>query len=92
MYLTFVESGKIFFPCGAIANSMFNDSLQLYFLNERGDIPIKQIRRGIAWDSDLKYRYKNPSEFKNKTADDVKIWENFIKPRGEHIECNWPRF
>ncbi|KAI8366112.1 CDC50/LEM3 family [Radiomyces spectabilis] len=50
-------AGKIFYPCGLIANSMFNDSFTgLKLLNPRGgdgdDIPYAFSEKGIAWPSD----------------------------------------
>lgn len=71
--------GKFYFPCGAIANSMFNDTIQLYIQHEQmGPVPILQERRGIAWPTDLKRRYKNPKEFSDENHT---IWKHFTKPR-----------
>lgn len=59
---------------------MFNDTLQLYFNDDvEGEVEIQQIRKGIAWASDLKYRYKNPPEFYNRNNT---IWEKFSSPKG----------
>ncbi|XP_028858384.1 cell cycle control protein 50A-like [Denticeps clupeoides] len=48
-------------PCGAIANSMFNDTMELFFVhpNEtRSQIPLK--RKGIAWWTDKHVKFRNP--------------------------------
>lgn len=79
-YVKFIETGKIYFPCGVVANTMFNDTIQLYFNDDvEGEVEIQQIRKGIAWSSDLKYRYKNPPEFYDRTNP---IWEKFSSPKG----------
>lgn len=50
-------------PCGAIANSMFNDSITLQY-TKAGEVdnwqPVPVLKRGIAWESDRKYKFKNP--------------------------------
>lgn len=43
-------------PCGLIAKSVFNDTFQLQ--DEKGK-EIKISETGIAWASDLKYKFKN---------------------------------
>ncbi|XP_076266540.1 cell cycle control protein 50A isoform X2 [Rhynchophorus ferrugineus] len=48
-------------PCGAIANSMFNDVLKLSTRNNGGnweDVPL--LNTGIAWDSDKNIKFRNP--------------------------------
>jgi len=44
-------------PCGAIANSLFDDNITL---NDPDGNPISLIRKGIAWESDKKYKFQNP--------------------------------
>ncbi|XP_028130230.2 cell cycle control protein 50A isoform X3 [Diabrotica virgifera virgifera] len=54
-------SKKPIAPCGAIANSMFNDSISLSMIDDSGKIvPVPLLRTGIAWDSDKKIKFKNP--------------------------------
>lgn len=43
-------------PCGAIANSLFNDTLTLKFNGK--DVPL--LNTGIAWPSDKNIKFKNP--------------------------------
>ncbi|CEF62547.1 Protein of unknown function DUF284, transmembrane eukaryotic family-containing protein [Strongyloides ratti] len=50
------ENGKVIAPCGAIANSMFNDTFEL-FLNK---IKVPFTYKGVVWESLLKNKYKNP--------------------------------
>ncbi|CAH6777947.1 Tmem30a [Phodopus roborovskii] len=50
-------------PCGAIANSMFNDTLELFLVANESDptpIPIPLKRKGIAWWTDKNVKFRNP--------------------------------
>jgi len=51
-------------PCGAIANSLFNDSITIQ-TQDGSDIAL--IRTGIAWESDKKYKFQNPELPPGKT-------------------------
>jgi LEM3 (ligand-effect modulator 3) family / CDC50 family len=50
-------NGKPIVPCGAIANSLFNDTLKLSSVSF-GPIPV--LRTGIAWPSDKGNKFNNP--------------------------------
>jgi len=66
-------------PCGAIANSLFNDTLTLMYNNEK--VPLH--RTGIAWPSDKNIKYQNPpgnlkeafSDFAKPINWRLNIWE-----------------
>lgn len=45
-------------PCGAIANSLFNDTLQIRRKDSGQLVPM--LRTGIAWPSDRKVKFRNP--------------------------------
>uniref|UniRef100_A0A673MP34 Cell cycle control protein n=1 Tax=Sinocyclocheilus rhinocerous TaxID=307959 RepID=A0A673MP34_9TELE len=48
-------------PCGAIANSMFNDTLDLFYIDPNGtktQIPL--MKKGIAWWTDKHVKFRNP--------------------------------
>lgn len=48
-------------PCGAIANSMFNDTLELIYLDPNGTrIIIPLAKKGIAWWTDKHVKFRNP--------------------------------
>ncbi|XP_030762405.1 cell cycle control protein 50A isoform X1 [Sitophilus oryzae] len=49
-------------PCGAIANSMFSDVLNLYSsINDNNDWQqVDLLNTGIAWDSDKNIKFRNP--------------------------------
>lgn len=46
-------------PCGAIANSKFNDSLML---KDSTDAEVPMSRLGIAWTTDKAVKFKNPDD------------------------------
>ncbi|KAF4084091.1 hypothetical protein AMELA_G00124760 [Ameiurus melas] len=49
-------------PCGAIANSLFNDTFELYYVQDNGNktgIPL--VKKGIAWWTDKYVKFRNPS-------------------------------
>lgn len=61
---SFPGGGTSFAPCGAIANSLFNDSLQLYYLAENSTAQaVGLIKTGIAWTTDRNSKFKNPKGF-----------------------------
>ena len=83
-----VEEGgvrKVIVPCGAIANSMFNDSFTLSFMDKkrgaqagRGTFSIiKLTYTGIAWATDKSSKFRNPPE--------MSIFEKYAHPP------NWRR-
>ncbi|KAG7460640.1 hypothetical protein MATL_G00200850 [Megalops atlanticus] len=48
-------------PCGAIANSMFNDTLELYYVHSNGSLAaIPLTKTGIAWWTDKHVKFRNP--------------------------------
>lgn len=57
----YTSDKKAIAPCGAIANSLFNDTLTLISETEsrKGEVPL--LKRGIAWESDKRMKFKNPS-------------------------------
>ncbi|XP_022217081.2 cell cycle control protein 50A [Drosophila obscura] len=57
-------------PCGAIANSLFNDTLKL----TQGGVNIKLLNTGIAWPSDKRVKFHNPE------GNLTKALEGFSKP------------
>jgi len=71
------DEGKIIFPCGAIANSMFNDTFKLFKSSNSLEVPL--IRTGIAWDTDKRHKFKNPAQFSDRNDP---IWDQFVSPVG----------
>jgi len=66
-------------PCGAIANSLFNDTLLLF--NPDG-IEVPVFNTGIAWPSDKQMKFKNPVEGNKNLS---QIYEDYAKP------LNWKK-
>ncbi|XP_063541323.1 cell cycle control protein 50A [Cydia strobilella] len=64
-------------PCGAIANSLFNDTLTVWSEDLGRTVPVS--RTGIAWDSDKTIKFRNPS------GDLKTAFANFSKP------ANWAK-
>ncbi|XP_072545569.1 transmembrane protein 30Aa [Salminus brasiliensis] len=57
-----ISDKKPIAPCGAIANSLFNDTLELYYLYPNGTrtlIPL--VKKGIAWWTDKHVKFRNPA-------------------------------
>jgi len=77
---------KKYAPCGAIANSLFNDSITLQYRDPNGNSedktwkPVMVSRRGIAWESDREYKFKNPNG-KNSVEELKKSFANTVKPK-----------
>ncbi|NXM90865.1 CC50A protein, partial [Oenanthe oenanthe] len=69
-------------PCGAIANSMFNDTLELYRIDNDTRTPITLTKKGIAWWTDKNVKFRNPTgDGNNLTA----LFQGTTKP------VNWPK-
>lgn len=68
-------------PCGAIANSMFNDTLELYHIENDTRTAITLIKKGIAWWTDKNVKFRNPKGDGNLTA----LFQGTTKP------VNWPK-
>jgi len=59
-------------PCGAIANSLFNDTITL---KDEGGNNVSLTKTGIAWESDKKYKFQNPVVPEGMTL------ENYLKEK-----------
>lgn len=54
-------------PCGAIANSIFNDTFELFYqLPNQTNDPVKVglLEHDISWPTDRKYKFHNPADLK----------------------------
>lgn len=79
-------SRKPFYPCGLIANSQFNDSIQSpYLLNGRTEALYNMTNKGIAWSSDRHTVQK--TSYKN---DEVLPPPNWIKRYPEGYNDRYP--
>ena len=80
-------NGKKIILCGMIANSLFNDSIELFYENltsSQAWVKVDLIRTGIAWEADKKYRFKNPA-LENQTLEEVLRAADYARPR------NWSK-
>ncbi|XP_071597645.1 cell cycle control protein 50A isoform X2 [Heliangelus exortis] len=69
-------------PCGAIANSMFNDTLELFRIENNTRTRITLVKKGIAWWTDKNVKFRNPTgDGNNLTA----LFQGTTKP------VNWPK-
>ncbi|KAJ3613675.1 hypothetical protein NHX12_019921 [Muraenolepis orangiensis] len=66
-YRTIDQVGPIA-PCGAIANSLFNDTLELSYLANGSKTPVALVKKGIAWWTDKHVKFRNPGGNGNLTA------------------------
>lgn len=65
-------------PCGAVANSMFNDSFTLHYYPPGGSvIPVPLYRKGITWYTDKNIKFRNP-RVENQTL--AEVFEGTSKP------------
>ncbi|XP_042630496.1 LOW QUALITY PROTEIN: cell cycle control protein 50B-like [Cyprinus carpio] len=69
-------------PCGAIANSIFNDTFELYQIINGTKKQVPLDGRGISWWTDYNIKYRNPSLVNGSLA---KAFDGTVKP------INWPR-
>lgn len=65
-------------PCGAVANSLFNDTFRLVYHAAAGPaVAVPLYRRGIAWYTDKNVKFRNP-QTPNKTL--AQVFEGTGKP------------
>ncbi|MCP9266003.1 CDC50 family protein chat-1 [Dirofilaria immitis] len=71
-YLNTSSGLKIIAPCGAVANSMFNDSFTLY--RNGSNNPVPWTYRGVVWPVDKNRKYRNPpgNDLRQAFAETVK--------------------
>ncbi|XP_058885174.1 cell cycle control protein 50A-like isoform X2 [Acipenser ruthenus] len=63
------KNGTPIAPCGAIANSIFNDTLQLFYHPDKNtETPVPLLKTDISWFTDRTVKFQNPSPKDNLTA------------------------
>ncbi|XP_052001356.1 cell cycle control protein 50B [Xyrauchen texanus] len=68
-------------PCGAIANSMFNDTFELYQIVNGTKKVVPLDGKGISWWTDYNIKYRNPLPVNHSLAS---AFDGTVKP------INWP--
>ncbi|MEE6476477.1 hypothetical protein FKM82_011085 [Ascaphus truei] len=76
------SEGKPIAPCGAIANSMFNDTLRIFKISNGDEKEITLTKKGIAWWTDKNVKFKNP------TGNSTDLKDIFI---GTSKPINWQK-
>jgi len=56
-------------PCGLIANTLFNDIITLVNGTGTDGKPLAMLENGIAWESDLEFKFHQPEGFVSKECD-----------------------
>ncbi|KAJ8398132.1 hypothetical protein AAFF_G00429760 [Aldrovandia affinis] len=69
-------------PCGSIANSMFNDTFELYQIVDRTEKLVPFDGKGIAWWTDYNVKFHNPITTNGSLSS---AFVGTVKP------LNWPR-
>uniref|UniRef100_A0A2P2I6L1 Cell cycle control protein 50A-like n=1 Tax=Hirondellea gigas TaxID=1518452 RepID=A0A2P2I6L1_9CRUS len=74
------DSNEIYAPCGAVANSLFNDTLRLFvtdtLLGPQRKVPL--LKNDIAWESDKNIKFHNPPGELNDSPDGA--FKGTVKP------------
>ncbi|XDV43305.1 hypothetical protein PO909_011806 [Leuciscus waleckii] len=78
----FDSNKNVIVPCGAIANSMFNDTFELYHIINGTKKQVPLDGKGISWWTDYNLKYRNPSFVNGSFA---KAFDGTVKP------INWPK-
>ncbi|XP_013919628.1 PREDICTED: cell cycle control protein 50B-like [Thamnophis sirtalis] len=57
-------------PCGSVANSLFNDTFELFYQLPNGSLAnVTLDKRGIAWWTDTNVKFQNPEPVNNSLCD-----------------------
>ncbi|KAM4795412.1 cell cycle control protein 50B-like [Rhinophrynus dorsalis] len=72
------STNKSIAPCGAIANSMFNDVFSLFYKDNGTYVEVPLTGKGIAWWTDYNIKYRNPT---NGSANLSDIFQGTAKPK-----------
>lgn len=57
-------------PCGLIANTLFNDVFEFIPSDRQIESNLTMVEDGIAWQSDLEERFRQPDGFEVEECDD----------------------
>ncbi|XP_054856724.1 cell cycle control protein 50B-like [Eublepharis macularius] len=69
-------------PCGSVANSLFNDTFDLFYvLNNGTKVQVPLDKRGISWWTDSNIKFRNPEPVNGSLA---LAFKGTVKPP------NWP--
>ncbi|NWW38320.1 CC50C protein, partial [Panurus biarmicus] len=62
------RNGTPMAPCGAIANSMFNDTIDLFYSRNSSVIQVPLLKTGNSWWTDKNVKFRNPESYNLSSA------------------------
>ncbi|NXF92257.1 CC50C protein, partial [Eubucco bourcierii] len=62
------QNGTPMAPCGAIANSMFNDTIELFYSLNSSVIQVPLLKTGNCWWTDKNVKFRNPKSYNLSSA------------------------
>ncbi|XP_030324929.1 cell cycle control protein 50C isoform X2 [Calypte anna] len=65
---TTYQNGTPMAPCGAIANSMFNDTIDLFYNINSSVIQVPLLKTGNSWWTDKNVKFHNPKSYNVSSA------------------------
>ncbi|NXD72877.1 CC50C protein, partial [Eolophus roseicapillus] len=65
---TTCQNGMPMAPCGAIANSMFNDTIDLFYNLNPSVIQVPLLKTGNSWWTDKNVKFRNPKSYNLSSA------------------------
>ncbi|KFQ50290.1 Cell cycle control protein 50C [Nestor notabilis] len=65
---TTYQNGTPMAPCGAIANSMFNDTIDLFYHLNSSVIQVPLLKTGNSWWTDKNVKFRNPKSYNLSSA------------------------
>lgn len=79
-------------PCGAIANSMFSDTLNIKWNDIANEKAVPLLKYGISWPSDIINKFRNPSDLRKELTDGGYVqpfaWKKSLVELDEENESN----
>ncbi|XP_071614724.1 cell cycle control protein 50C-like isoform X3 [Heliangelus exortis] len=74
---TTYQNGTPMAPCGAIANSMFNDTIDLFYNINSSVVQVPLLKTGNSWWTDKNVKFRNPKSY-NVSSAFAASWEDSI--------------
>ncbi|XP_071614715.1 cell cycle control protein 50C-like isoform X2 [Heliangelus exortis] len=65
---TTYQNGTPMAPCGAIANSMFNDTIDLFYNINSSVVQVPLLKTGNSWWTDKNVKFRNPKSYNVSSA------------------------
>uniref|UniRef100_A0A914C5C1 Cell cycle control protein 50A n=1 Tax=Acrobeloides nanus TaxID=290746 RepID=A0A914C5C1_9BILA len=86
-------NGEEIVPCGAIANSMFNDTFELSYQSPSGNpIPVPWTYEGVVWDVDKKQKFRNPGMSNAEDCKTQTLANLTAQFKGYAKPINWQKY